>query len=85
MHVCMYACMHVCQPLTHAASRLKEQSSLEPHPQPNPQLQVRLPLGPLMDGRMHTYTLPLADPEGKSQADGGIEGTTITFELAFDD
>lgn len=47
--------------------------------------EVRLPLGPLMDGRVHTYTLPLTDPEGKSQAEDAIGGTTITFELAFDD
>uniref|UniRef100_A0A7S2N5J6 C2 domain-containing protein n=1 Tax=Haptolina brevifila TaxID=156173 RepID=A0A7S2N5J6_9EUKA len=47
--------------------------------------EVRIPLGPLMDGQLHRYTLPLADPEGKTQAeDPTLAGATVTFELSYD-
>ena len=41
------------------------------------------PLCPLMDGRTHAYTLPLADPEGKSEAPNGAQGS-ISFELKYE-
>ena len=44
--------------------------------------QVCVPLCPLMDARTHRYTLPLADPEGVSKIEGGVQGS-ITFELSY--
>lgn len=44
--------------------------------------EVTLPLCPLMDARSHHYELKLEDPEGKSAADNGVQGS-ITFELAY--
>ena len=45
--------------------------------------EVAVPLCPLMDARTHTYELPLADPEGKSAADGGAVGI-IRFQLRYE-
>ena len=45
--------------------------------------EVTVPLCPLMDARTHTYELPLADPEGKSAADGGAVGI-IRFQLRYE-
>jgi len=45
--------------------------------------EVRVPLGTLMDGRTHTYTLELTDPEGKCAADGKLTGS-VTFELNYE-
>ena len=45
--------------------------------------EVTVHLGPLMDGRTHSYTLDLTDPEGKCVADTGLSGT-VTFELNYE-
>jgi len=46
--------------------------------------EVSVPLCPMMDGRTHTYAdVPLEDPQGKCQAEHGVQGT-ITFSLAFE-
>ena len=44
--------------------------------------QVSVPLCPLMDARSHHYDLALEDPEGKSAAANGVQGS-ITFELRY--
>jgi len=46
--------------------------------------EVRIPLSPLMDARVHTYTLPLTDPEGKSAADSSIDSVTLTFSVSYE-
>ena len=45
--------------------------------------EVYVRLCPLMDGRVHAYELPLGDPEGKSGADDGVQGT-IKLELQYE-
>ena len=45
--------------------------------------EATLLLCPLMDSRTHTYTLPLTDPEGKSHAPDGVQGS-LTIEVAYD-
>jgi len=45
--------------------------------------EVFVPLCPLMNGGTHTHTLPLTDPEGKSEAPNGAQGS-ITFEIQYE-
>ena len=45
--------------------------------------EVALPLIDLMDARTHSYTMELADPEGKTSAEGGVKGE-ISFELKYE-
>ena len=45
--------------------------------------EVFVRLCPLMDGRVHTYTLPLTDPERKTKAEGGMKGK-IHFTLQYE-
>ena len=45
--------------------------------------EVSVRLCPLMDGRVHAYELPLADPEGMCMADGGVTGS-LRFELHYE-
>lgn len=45
--------------------------------------EATLPLCPLMDSRTHRYTLSLTDPEGKSKAPGGVQGT-ISIEVRYE-
>ena len=45
--------------------------------------EVFVPLCPLMDGGLHTYTLPLTDPEGKSEAPNGAQGS-VTFDIQYE-
>ena len=45
--------------------------------------EVMVPLCPLMDGRTHSYTLELTDPEKKCVADTGLSGS-ITFKLMYE-
>lgn len=45
--------------------------------------EVRIPLGPLMDARVHRYELPLTDPEEKCSAEGGVSGV-LTFEVSYE-
>ena len=45
--------------------------------------EVNVSLCPLMDARTHSYSLELTDPEGRSAADGGVQGS-ISFELTYE-
>lgn len=45
--------------------------------------EVGLPLIALMDARTHSYSMKLGDPEGKTSAEGGVNGM-ITFELKYE-
>jgi len=45
--------------------------------------EVYVNLCPLMDGRTHTYELPLTDPEGKCGADSGLSGM-LKFQLQYE-
>ena len=45
--------------------------------------ELTVPLCPLMDARVHSYTLPLTDPEGRCGADDGVQGS-ISFTLTYE-
>ena len=45
--------------------------------------EVTVPLCPLMDGRTHKYSVPLCDPECKSNAPAGARGE-LQISIEYD-